>query len=147
MRLQCLVYLVCPRRHSLPIKCVLNPALTERTSPPCSYLKTTGADPQIHRTSWALQRYWRVTRQAQTKTKKRENISLMSLGECAFILILLKTFSPKRCYFLVFIFKWLHLCFITVTPEPCSMQCTQVCMLAFLFIHMRWILQHQVYQL
>lgn len=94
----CIVYLLCPRRHSLLIKCVLGPAWTERTSPPCSFLKTTGADPQIHRTSqWtgntALQRFRRVARQLQKKKKEGKIFERM----CVHVDTFLKAFDmPSR---------------------------------------------------
>lgn len=47
-----MVYLLCPRRRSPLIKCVLGPVWTARTSPPCSPLWTTGAGPQTRTTSW-----------------------------------------------------------------------------------------------
>lgn len=45
-------YQWCPRRHSPPIKCVWGPGGTERTSQLCSFVRTTGAGPQIRKTSW-----------------------------------------------------------------------------------------------
>lgn len=125
MRLQRLGYLLCPRRHSLPIKCVLNPASTERTSPPCSCLKTTGADPRIRRTSWALQRYWRVTSHAQMK--KRDESSFAGVSEGMFVrLDSFKDFWSKKM-----LFSSLHIWFTASvfhhchTLESCSMKRTQ----------------------
>lgn len=77
------VYLLCPRRHSLPIKCVLGPVWTERTSPPCSCLKTTGADLQIHRTSWWTEDYKDLGElHAKYKRRGRKDFCLIPLRSC-----------------------------------------------------------------
>lgn len=97
-------YLWCPRRHSPPIKCVPGPVWTERTSPPCSPPRMTGADPQTHTTSWWT-RAVQMSQMKNTKETKNQEGFFSFCISLAFFQSFLCTKVQSRGYFFFFFFS------------------------------------------